>query len=422
MPDLRVAIDARLTSGVAGGVESVIIGLAHGLEGLTDGRERYLFLCRAGSTSWLEPYLGPNADILLVPATPDGGAVARARGAIKRAVPIARDTWRKRPLLPLERIPGPHASDGTIERAGIDVMHFTIQDGFLTRVPSIYHPHDLQHVHLPSYFSARERAIRDARYRVLCSQAAEVVVTSQWVRRDVLAHYGLAPDRVRVIPWAAPTAAYADPTPGEADTIHGRLHLPPRYLLYPAQTWPHKNHAGLLRAIALLRQRDGLVVDLVFSGHRNENARALDRLVDALDLRQQVYWTGFVRPVELLALYRQAVGVVIPSKFEAASGPLWEAFQAGVPAAVSAVTSLPEQAGDAALLFDPDDPASIAMAVRRLWTDPVLRQALSDAGRRNVARYDWDTTARRFRAEYRAVAGRSLSEQDDLLRAASSPL
>ena len=117
-----------------------------------------------------------------------------------------------------------------------------------------------------------------------------------------------------------------------------------------------------------------------------------------------------------------ATGVVIPSKFEAASGPLWEAFLAGVPAAVAAVTSLPEQAGGAALLFDPDEPATIAGAVEQLWTDAGLRQDLRVAGAINVARFDWETTARKFRAEYRVLAGRTLSTADMDLRASHSPL
>ncbi len=421
LTELRVAVDARLQSGTAGGVESVVIGLAHGLANLADGSERYLFLCRDDSTSWLEPYLGANTDILLT-RTPRRGGAASVRGVAKRMAPGARTLWRRRPLMPREKIPGPTPSDGTIEAAGVAVVHFTLQNGFLTNVPSIYQPHDLQHIHLPAFFSARERAIADIRYRTLCDQASIVVVTSEWGRRDLLTQFGLPPGKVRVIPWAPATAAYPRPTESQMAELRQRLRLPERYVLYPAQTWPHKNHEALLRAVALLRDRDGTVINLVFSGHRNDYARIVDRWVEKLGLVNQVWWAGFVLPVELQGLYSMATAVVIPSKFEAASGPLWEAFLAGVPAAVAAVTSLPEQAGDAALLFDPDDPASIADAVARLWTDPRLRQTLQSAGRVNVSRYDWETTARKFRVEYRVLAGQPLSKADQELRSSLSPL
>lgn len=95
--------------------------------------------------------------------------------------------------------------------------------------------------------------------------------------------------------------------------------------------------------------------------------------------------------------------------------PLLEAFLAGAPAACSNVTCLPELAGDAALLFDPGSPSEIAEAIRRLWTDGVLRATLADRGRRNVSHFTWEHTARIFRAHYRRLANRQLSEQDHAL-------
>ena len=424
MVELRVAIDARLQSGVAGGVESVIIGLARGLSDLGGKDERYVFLCRGDSTSWLEPYIGGQSEILEIPVVHSriGDRLTRMRGRIKRAAPFARTIWRRRPLLPREPIGGPPPSDGTVEAHGIDVVHLTTQSGFLTEIPTIYHPHDLQHIHFPTFFSARERAIRERHYRALCEQASLVVVTSEWSRLDVTTHYRLPASRVRVIPWAPPTAVYPVPSAEDLEQTRVRFRLPERFVLYPAQTWPHKNHVALLRAIARIRDSDGISIPVVFSGHRNEYAREIDKIVSELGLVDEVTWVGFVSPTELQALYRLCAAVVIPSRFEAASGPLWEAFLAEAPSAVAAVTSLPDQAGDAALLFDPDDEASIARAVVQLWTDGLLRERLIALGRDNVARFSWDLTARTFRAEYRRLAGRSLTADDHVLLNAPSPL
>ncbi len=106
---------------------------------------------------------------------------------------------------------------------------------------------------------------------------------------------------------------------------------------------------------------------------------------------------------------------MIPSKFEAASGPLMEAFSAGVAAGCSNVTSLPEQAGDAALVFDPDSVDEIADAVMRLWTDEALRRELVRRGKARVSSLSWRTTALTFRAHYRRVAGIPLSEEETRL-------
>ena len=111
--------------------------------------------------------------------------------------------------------------------------------------------------------------------------------------------------------------------------------------------------------------------------------------------------------------------MLIPSKFEAASFPLWEAFLAGVPAACARVTSLPAQAGDAALLFDPDDVDEIGATLLRLWSDAGLRSTLASRGRKAVQAFTWSRTAALFRAHYRRIAGRPLTEED--VRLLSAP-
>lgn len=381
----------------------MIQGLASGLSGLSDADDEYVFLALEGADEWLRPFVRGPARIHAVPMP------RSTRQRLARAMPAVAAMWRRRPW---RTVAGPPTSDGTVERLGADVVHFAHQWGFQTRIPSIYHPHDLQHLHLPQFFSPEQRAARERWYRTLCAQASMVAVASTWTKRDVEAQYRLPADRVVVVPWAPPTSAYRAPDSEAEEAARRRLGVPADYVLYPAQTWPHKNHVNLVRALAALRERDGLRVPLVASGHRNEHFPAIAAEVTRLGLDDQVHWTGFVSTEELVALYAGARAVVIPTRFEAASAPLWEAFLAGVPAACSNVTSLPEQAGDAALIFDPDDIAGMAEAIRRLWTDAELRTFLVRRGRERIASLSWDRTARHFRAHYRRLAGHALSDED----------
>lgn len=296
-------------------------------------------------------------------------------------------------------------------------MHFLSQHGFRTTVPSIYHPHDLQHIHLPEFFTEEQRETRELWYRTLCEQATMIAVASSWTKSDVEQHFRLPRGKVQVVPLAPPTAAYGEATDAEVAEVTARLGVPNAYVLYPAQTWPHKNHIGLLNSLAELRKREGLVLPLVAAGHQNEFFPEIARRIREFDIEDQVYWPGFVSPSDLQALYRGARCVVIPTKFEAASGPLWEAFLAGVPTACSNVTSLPAQAGDAAILFDPDSSEQLVSAMRRLWLDEDLRAHLVTAGRRRVAAFTWDRTARIFRAHYRRLANRVLTDEEMLLLA-----
>jgi glycosyltransferase involved in cell wall biosynthesis len=385
---LRVVIDCRLRSGVSGGIESVILGLAGGLSRLTDGDEEYILLAYPNSHDWIAP-------------------LATGLCTMHLATGVAPQTPAPRTEIALP------VSDGTIEQTlAADVVHFTVQRAFLTRVPSIYHPHDLQHVHLPQFFDDAERRKRDATYRTYCKQAAMVAAAATWVRDDLIKQFDLPEEKVQVVPLAPILTEYAEPTARDLAAVRAKYTLPDQFMLYPAQTWPHKNHLRLVEALAILRERHGLVVPLVACGRKNEFVATIERRANELGVRSQLHFLDFIPGFDVHCLYRLCRAVVIPTLFEAASGPLNDAFVAGAPAACSNVTSLPRQAGDAALVFDPHEPAAIARAIRQLWSNDTLRATLARRGRERVSQFSWDRTARHFRAHYRRIGGRTLTQED----------
>jgi glycosyltransferase involved in cell wall biosynthesis len=407
-PRLRVCLDARLVEGRSGGLEQVVIGLAHGLSQLSDGDEEYLFLGESEQLPWLEQYLDGRMRILVAQ---NGGGRTGARRSLA-SVPGAKRLWH----MVSPRIGTctalPPKSDGVIEAAGIDVMHFTRQSAFRTAVPSIFHPHDLQHVHFPEYFNGRARLVRETYFRILCAQARVVAVASGWVKHDLIDQYSLEPRKVAVIRWAPPVDAYPRVTETDIRNAREKFSLSADFALYPAQTWPHKNHIRLLDALATLRDRENLIIPLVSCGHLTPFYAEIEAHARSLGLMPQTRWLGFVSPRELVSLYRLAKLVIIPTTFEAASFPLWEAFACCRPAACSNVTSLPEQAGDAALLFNPMESNEIGSAMARLWCDAGLRETLVHRGAARLKQLSWSETARRFRAHYRHLGGSPLTSED----------
>ena len=247
---LRVCIDARLVSGERGGVEQVIIGMASAFSRLDDGDERYLFLVDPGHTAWLEPFAFGPSSLLLTgrpTAAPGGrsGLKGGLRQAVKTAVPASvRSAIRTRLSAPR----GLPKSDGSVERAGADVLHFPMQIGFRTAVPTVFAPQDLQHLHLPQFFTRSEIAGRERIYRELCERASIVTVMSSWGRDDIVARYGLAPEKVLVVPGAPAIEAYKTPTESGLAAARDRFGLREQFALYPAKTWPHKNHSVLIEA------------------------------------------------------------------------------------------------------------------------------------------------------------------------------
>jgi glycosyltransferase involved in cell wall biosynthesis len=402
---LRVCVDARLGDGRFGGVEQFVIGLAAGLSRLEDGDGEYLFLTYRGQDEWIRPYLSGPCRVLTCP-----------RRYPQRLVRIA-----------LERLPAVGSryavrkSDGSAERAGAEVVHFPFQDAFVTELPSIYQPHDLQHLHLPELFSDWQRERREVVYRAHCERATTVVSMTSWGKRDLMKHFDLPEDKVQVVPGGSVLSEYPAPTPDDLAALRSRLSVPDEFLLYPAQTWPHKNHERLLEALASIRDRHGTAIPLVCPGRQTGDFKRLEETMGRLHLEETTKFPGFVTPLELRGLYELATGLVFPSRFEGWGLPLCEAFSVGLPVASSSATGLPDVVGDAGLIFDPDDTEQMAESVWRLWSDRELRATLAGRSKERATLFSFDHTARLFRAHYRQIGQRPLSEEDRILLATPPP-
>lgn len=411
---LRVAIDARLVSGERGGVEQVVIGLASAFSRLADGDEQFLFLVDRGHSAWLEPFLSGPASLLTSQAPSGARSRNKVRDLAKLAIPpTVRGAIRRRRAFDAT-IP---SSDGTIERAGVEVMHFPMQVGFRTNVPVLYTPHDLQHLHLSQFFDRREIVRRETTYRALCQMAAIVVTLSSWAGNDVRTTYGLPADKMLVVPAAPAIDAYARPGPSDLAAARRRFQLPDGYALYPAKAWPHKNHLRLVDAVSRLRDQ-GLEVPIVLTGSQGGLEGPVLARARELAVEDLMHFVGFVSPAELVCLYRLARILIFPSLFEGWGLPVLEAMAADLPVACSNVTCLPALTAGAAELFDPWRPEAIGDAIARLWCDPALRNELVERGSRRVRLFTWDRAARTYRASYRKLSGRPLSDEDAALLAA----
>ena len=429
---LRIAINAQLApDGASGGITTVLRALT-ALAHLEDGDEEYVFVGPHDDPEWLRSML-PTRQLIARGPSPVEWRVDRLE-PLKRALgplrPVARGVKRlfNAPVTTatLEADAGTQESTGSLidtaaqsfyEGLGCDVVHFPFQSFEPCSVPSVYNPHDLQHLHHPEFFTPSEIARRESLYPAACRSARTVAVASQFVKRDVVGRYGIEPEKVQVIPWAPPPLPEAarDESAAAFFTLKAKYALTDRFALYPAMTWEHKNHIRLLEALAVLRDRHALSLRVVCTGHKSDFWPRVESRMNELGLGEQVKFLGFVSREELSALYRAAQFVFIPTMFEAASAPLFEAWQHDTPVACSSVTSLPEQAAGAALLFDPLDVDEIARALARMATDERLLDELRRRGARRLGDFSLERTAKAYRAVYRRAAGRALDDEDQKL-------
>ena len=318
------------------------------------------------------------------------GIFGRGVGFIWHKLGLPLGPWRA--INPLFH---PMAQD--LLRQRCDLWIFPSQDtrGCEFAVPALISIHDLMHRYerrFPEVGTRREFRIREAQYSSICTWARGVLVDSEIGARQVMESYGLRKERIHVLPFIAPPRDWeATVAPG----FDGRYQLPVKFLFYPAQFWEHKNHACLVSAVSRLK-KELPDLKLVLAGSLKNAYPAVVAQVEALGLRDDVHFLGYVPDADMPELYRRARALVMPTFFGPTNIPPLEAFAAGCPVAISKRYGMPEQAGDAALLFDPDSVEDLAGCIRRLWTDDFLCTHLVERGRARAAAWGPAQFARRL--------------------------
>ena len=405
----NVAINASFTrGGVVGGVEMFVTSLLRALLSLGGDETYTVIVTEDCQDEWSRVIGSSDVKFALYPRKKSIGLVAKLTRMLSRAVAKDDLSTLRYPWQQVE------ISNGFFEKLPCDVIHFPSQKFVICAKPSIYNPHDLQHLHYPEYFDPFDVARRELLYRTGCAFARKIVTASDWVKKDIVRNYGVTEDKINVIPWAPPTAQYELADDEFLRSVKAEYQLPDEFAFYPAVTWPHKNHLALLSVLTELK-REGLKIRFVFSGGHTKYSQQIQEVVKENELSEEVRFLGYVTPEELRALYRLSKFVFVPTLFEAASGPVFEAWQEDAAVACSDVTSLPQQVGNAGLLFDPASPESIKRALIAMDTDKQLREMLRKNGRQRLRDFDWTKTAKAYRAIYRSAANKRLSEEEKVL-------
>jgi glycosyltransferase involved in cell wall biosynthesis len=263
-----------------------------------------------------------------------------------------------------------------------DIVWFMSPPGFPASTPYICTVWDLEHRKQPYFpevsvtgwtWSAREEA-----YRSVLPRASYVITGTEVGKAEIAHFYGVSTKNIKVIPFPAPPDLRSSAT--GATPLAQNMHEKGDFLFYPAQYWPHKNHANLLKALAILRAEHGVRLNLALTGSDKGNRDHVRRVVNELGLQEQVFDLGFVSREELAALYLRAVALVYPSFFGPDNLPPLEAFVLGCPVVAANVAGAGEQLGEAALLFDPADAADLATKIMRVREDGACRQRLIAQG------------------------------------------
>lgn len=277
-----------------------------------------------------------------------------------------------------------------IDELGLDLVHYprTTIFPWTVKTKCLLTLFDIQYEYYPQFFTLEELALRERRYRPSVDRAAHIIAPSQYTRQTLVEKYAAPGSKISVVPVGiADTFRRADDA--EVGQLRRKYGLPPNFIYYPANTWPHKNHARLMAALRIHKEQYDSAPILVLSGRLHGNHLDAMDMAKAEGVEQQVVDLGYIPREECPALYSAASLLVFPSLFEGFGIPLVEAMACGCPIAAARATAIPDCVGDAALLFDAFDPRAIADAIYTVISDEGLRHDLVERGYRRLSLYSW---------------------------------
>ena len=319
------------------------------------------------------------------------------------ALPRAPRSPLDTPSIPSHYHPSPVSEPAVSLSKGppFDLAHFTYYVRPLRSArPSITTIYDAISFVYPRYVpSAKSRLLIRLMHELAVLASDGFITISQSAAADLQKFFPRMRGRTRVTPLAADAMFAPQPTSAQARVCNA-LNLAQPFALYLASNKPHKNLEGLVRAWALICANERPFT-LVIAGHQDPRYPQAQQLARSLGLQKHVRFIGDVPNADLPALYSACALFVYPSLYEGFGLTPLEAMACGAPVACSNASSLPEVAGDAAVLFDPGDPAALAATCQLLLNDPARLSEMRAQSLRQASRFSWDRCARETVALYR---------------------
>lgn len=388
---MRVALDCTLVPGNRAGIGQYCYSLAHALS-KADGADSYLFYV-------LAPLAGR------APAT----ALGLPEGA--RFATVVRRTPLPMQLMGFLDRPGLSWAVREYGLGGLDadIVHSTsfavprFRGARKRVVATIYDTSTVTHPECHTRVNAAHctKGIRDA-----VAHADAIIAISEHTKRDIIEHFN-APEGLITVTQLAAGAAYRPVKDGKAlAAVRARYGIEGGYILFVGSLEPRKNVKRLLEAYSILPERLRREYRLVVAGGRGWLNSEIPGLVEGLGIRERVAFPGYVAEGDMAALYSAAALFAYPSLYEGFGLPILEAMSCGAPVVTSNVSSMPEVAGDSAVLVDPRDPEAIAAAMTAILEDAGLGARLRAAGPERAALFSWERCARETLEVYAKVMER----------------
>lgn len=239
--------------------------------------------------------------------------------------------------------------------------------------------HDLMHRYEPNFPEVSDNGrlkIRDHRFNSIATYSKAILVDSKMGRSHVVECYKVSPNKIYPLPYIPPPHSLLESVSSSFDENYV---LPKKFIFYPAQFWAHKNHKRLISAAVKLKPVYPDIA-LVFTGAKKYDYEAIFEHASKLDFLENITFSEHIPDEDLVGFYRRARAMIMPTFFGPTNIPPLEAMANRCPVAVSKIYGMPEQLGDAALYFDPNDIDEMSEVMEKLWVDDQLCLSLISKG------------------------------------------
>ena len=368
---MRLAIDARLTHYTRGGIAQYIRQLAARLPAL-DPENKYMILHSRHADKTLA--MTPNAKRT--------NCWTPAHHPLERTT-LAFELMPHRPHLI-------HSPDFIPPRGGSWSSVITI--------------HDLTFLHYPEFLTREARGYYNSQIHAAVQRADAILADSEASRQDILNLLDAKPSNVTTV-YLAPHPRFRPQSAEQVAALRSSLRLPSEYLLFVGTFEPRKNVAGLLRAYAAMRSDFPGTPWLVLAGRQGGLFDDTIRLVNELGLHPFVSFLPSLPSQDLPALYTGAKMLILPSYYEGFGLPVLESMACGTPTIIADRASLPEIAGEAAILVDPNEPDSLSHAMQLLLSDTSQHAELREKGFIRAREFSWSRCCEKTLTVYRNLLG-----------------
>jgi len=294
-------------------------------------------------------------------------------------------------------------------RIEFDLLHSLNSElPFFNSIKSVVTFHDLKYIKYP-YFLNKFSKIKSKYLKYTMIKGAEkankIIAVSQSTKKDIIHLLGIEEGKIAVIHEASNLGVYYRKND---DVLNGdilkKYSIQKPYFLYVGEKRPHKNLEGLIKAFAIFKEKyDSRNSFLVLTGKKYSTYHEYITTAENLGVKDRLIFTGFIPEEHLKAIYSEAEILLLLSFYEGFGIPILEAMECGIPVITSNISSMPEVAGEAALLVDPNNIQEIAEAMNNIVSSKTLRKQLIESGLKRVKQFSWERTARQTLKVYNEI-------------------